>query len=277
VAGDNRDYHSFVICTATGAKRVACDNAIYNSTAMVKIAAIAVLAVTCSALFAQEVRSIDLTLVEPRTELRHPPPPPAECDAHGTCVGGGVGGGGVGDGAPDRRDPHALGVYLLRVSPTELNPAHSFEAEFRVLNTGLVSVEIPASPHLSDLQPGDESATFSYFSLALVVRVSGESEAQKLASVGFVELYGSPDHEASMLVLRPGEWIRVKANVKLRSPLPGPASVRFQGEFWLRRNTFRPRQGGAFTETVNLYPNVTPTPSIPVHLLATTPASAPKQ
>jgi len=78
------------------------------------------------------------------------------------CVGGGYGGVGVGDGAPDRRDPHALGVYLLRVTPTDIDSTQPFEAEFRVLSTGLASIDLPVSPHLSDLQPTDASVVFVY-------------------------------------------------------------------------------------------------------------------
>src|SRR5215469_14102626 len=83
---------------------------------------------------AQEIKYLDLTSITQRTELRHPPAPPSNCDkASQDCVGGGYGGVGVGDGAPDRRDPHALGVYLLRVTPTDIDSTQPFEAEFRVL------------------------------------------------------------------------------------------------------------------------------------------------
>jgi hypothetical protein len=42
-------------------------------------------------LTAQEVKYIDISNVRLRTELRHPPPSPAECKA-GACIGGGSGG-----------------------------------------------------------------------------------------------------------------------------------------------------------------------------------------
>ncbi len=72
------------------------------------------------------------------------------------------------DGGPDRRDPHALGIYLLRVTPTDINPAEPFQVEFKILNTGTAPIELPVSPHLSDLQPRDETVIFDYFSLAVV-------------------------------------------------------------------------------------------------------------
>ena len=104
---------------------------------------------------AQEVKYIDISNVRQRTELRYPPAPASECK-EGTVCGRMYGSSGVGDGAPDRRDPHALGIYLLRVTPTEIDLAEPLQVEFKILNTGTVPIDIPVSPHLSDLQPNDE-------------------------------------------------------------------------------------------------------------------------
>lgn len=226
---------------------------------------------------AQEIKYIDLSFARQRTELRHPPAPPSDCKEGMGCLGGGSGGASVTDGAPDWRDPHALGVYLLRVTPTDINPVEPFEAEFQVRNTGLAPIELPISPHLSDLQPSDESVPFSYLSVSLVVRGEGEPQAPNVSAIGFVELYGSPDHKGSVLVLKPGEWIRVRANVNLHTWPLEPVSARFRGEFWLRRNTFHPEPGGGSTEIHNLYPNVTSTPPIPVHLLRPVHSGEPKK
>lgn len=222
---------------------------------------------------AQEIKYIDLSSVQQRTELRHPPAPP-QC-IH--CLGGGSGGGSVVDGAPDQRDPRALGIYLFRVTPTDIKPAEPFQVEFKILNTGTAPIELPVSPHLSDLQPNDESVDFSYFSLSLVVREEGETLRQDVACIGFVQLYGSPDHPESMMVLRPGEWIRVSANVKLLTWPSDPVSTRFRGDFWLRKNTFHPRPGGQFIDAQNLYPNDTRTPFVVVRLLPAGNSDVPKQ
>ncbi len=214
---------------------------------------------------AQEVKYVDLTSVVQRIELRRPPAPPLDC-ASGNCVGGGHAGISIGDGAPDRRDPHALGIYLLKVSPTEINPELPFEVEFKVLNTGLAPIELPVSPHLSDLQPADESAPFTYSSLSLVARV--ESDLHYTSCLGWVELYGSPDHDGTLLTLKPGEWIRVKADVKLNSSPTKQTSAGLKAEFWLRKNTWHPHAGGGFTDMQNQYPNVTPTPPVEVRFVS---------
>jgi hypothetical protein len=220
----------------------------------------ALLVFSCPILLnAQQVKSIDLSVVSQRTELRHPPAPP--CD-NSLC--GGYGGASVGDGAPDRRDPHALGVYLLSVSPEAIAPSEPFDVEFNVVNTGLVPIAVPVSPHLSDLQPADESVRFTYFSITLVVSLEGDWRHPALARA---DLYGAKDHDGTMLVLRPGEWIHVKAKVKPQYSPAQSVTARLLGGFWLRRNTFTPHAGGSFTNTENLYPNVTPTPSIPIRFV----------
>ena len=156
-------------------------------------------------------------------------------------------------------------------------PLEPFEAEFKVLNTGQVSLEMPVSPHLSDLQPSDESLDFRYLTLSLVVLGEPEPHEPDVAAVGYVTLYGSTDRDGSVMVLRPGEWIRVRANMKLHTWPSEPVFARLRGQFWLRRNVYHPQPDGGFTEAQNLYPNVTYTPSIAVHLRGPVRPEKPKQ
>jgi len=125
----------------------------------------------------------------------------------------------LGDGAPDIRDPHALGIYFLSPFPAEINAVEQFEVEFKVLNTGLAPVELPVSPHLSDLQESDVSP-FTYTSLALVVRVRGEHPAC-IPCLAYVELYGARNREESTVVLKPGEWIRSERQDKVSAGTDG--------------------------------------------------------
>jgi hypothetical protein len=125
---------------------------------------------------------------------------------------------------------------------------------------------------LSDLQPGDEYLAFSYLSLALVAHITDDG----IRGSAWVELYGSADHEDSTLVLKPGEWIRVRANVRFNQWPSEPVSAHLRGHFWLRRKTFYPHPGGGSTDVQNLYPNVTPTPEVAVHLFHERHPTAPK-
>ena len=208
----------------------------------------------CSGLLqAQEIKFVDLSNVEQRTALRSPPARQPDCVPNQGCVGRGYGGGSVADGAPDPRDPRALGVALDSVTPRDIT-LDPFEAEFRIINTGLVSVDLPVSPHLSDLQPADEWQTFQYLSLAVEVRLSATVPVQALG-LGYVELYGSVEHDDTMVTLKPGQWIRVKAKLKLHTWPSQPVEAQLRGDFWLHTNEYTPHEGGAFTEAVNEYPN----------------------
>jgi hypothetical protein len=215
---------------------------------------------------AQEVKFVDLSGIEQRTTLRHPPAE-THCSSDGSCVGGGIGGGSVGDGAPDRRDPHALGISLDRVSPTDIT-LDPFEADFRVINTGIVPIEIPVSPHLSDLQPPDETKAFTYPSLSLVINLDGIGPEQALG-IGWIELYGSTDYKDSIVRLQPGQWVRVKSKVKLHTWPSKPVIAKFTADFWLRENVFTPVEGGGFTRSINQYPNRTSFPAITVRFAPT--------
>ena len=126
----------------------------------------------------------------------------------------------------------------------------------KLLNTGLVAIDLPVSPHLSDLQPPNEWQTFEYLSLALVAQLSASAPVQGLG-VGYVELYGSVEHVETIVTLKPGQWIRVKAKVKLHTWPSRPVEGPLRGDFWLHKNRYKPHEGGAFTEVVNDYPNHT--------------------
>lgn len=58
----------------------------------------------------------------------------------------------IGDGAADSRDPHALAIYLLRATPTDLNPAEPIQVELKILNSG-VPIELPVSPNCPNYNP----------------------------------------------------------------------------------------------------------------------------
>jgi hypothetical protein len=245
----------------------------YNAGVASRQAKLLLLLLASSALLeAQEVRVVDLLNVKQRTELRFPAAP-SDCIPGEPCAGGGVGGGSVADGAPNPRDPRALGVALDRVTPTDIT-LDAFETEFRLFNTGLAPINVPVWPHLSDLQPSTESQPFSYLSLALEIRLSGTGPAQA-SGVAWVELYGSAEREDTITTLKPGEWVRVKAKVKLHTWPTQPMEAQLRGDFWFHNNVFKPQIGGGFTEAVNVYPNHTLFPAVAVHFSPTHHAAQP--
>jgi hypothetical protein len=219
----------------------------------------------CSFLAAQEIKFVDLANIQQRTSLRFPPSK-AVCSSDGHCVGGGSGGSSLACGAPDRRDPRELGVSLESLSTHDITQ-DPFEAEFRIVNTGTADIEIPVYPHLSDLQPADETQAFSYLSISIVVNLEGIS--QQAFGNGYIELYGASEKEGTTVFLHPGEWIRVKARMKLHTWPSQAVAARLIGDFWLRTNVYRPKEGGGFRGIRNIYPNHKLFVAIPVQFSPT--------
>jgi hypothetical protein len=136
-----------------------------------------------------------------------------------------------------------------------------FEVEFKVLNTGAVPLLLPIGPHLSDLQPEDASATFTYLSIALAV-----SPVEDRSSVGYVELYGKADAPGTLITLNRGEWLRVEARVEFHLSPPPVGTINLVPGYWIHRVTFRaPQPGGFFTEAENICINEKPTPTVLDH------------
>lgn len=203
---------------------------------------------------AQQVQYIDLTAAPQRVALRFPPPAPS---TKGEGFGSGGGGSSVSDCAPNIRDPHAVAVYLDGVDGKSINPAQPFEVEFRFVNTGRLPITIPVSPDLSDLQPTDPGIPFTYLDLGLVVRVRNAT-----GPTGYALLYGSEDHKGTTRVLKPGEWIRVRANLKLNYAPESCSSLTLVPGFWMHSNLFRATFHGFWEDSKGICVNqipITPT------------------
>jgi hypothetical protein len=206
-------------------------------------------------LLGQEAKFIDLTMTAQRVDFRSPPAPPIE-----DGVGGGYGGVSIGDCGVGAQDPRSLTVSLQSVIVRNKDPKRPFEIEFKVLNTGKVSLQLPIGIHLSDLQPNDASAVFTYMSLALSV-----SPIEDVRSTAFVQLYGTADTPNTLITLNPGEWLRVEANVRFDVRLPPAGIINLEPGYWLHRATFHPHPGGYSTDIANICLNhVTPTPTMRV-------------
>lgn len=204
-----------------------------------------------SPLLAQQVKFIDLTTAEQRVTLRYPSALPGQM--------GESGGGSIGDCGVDARQSRSLTVSLQSVTPRQFDPQRPMKAEFKILNTGRVLLELPVSPNLADLQPTDASETFSYASLALSV-----TPIEDRGAIGFVELYGRENVAGTMIMLKPGEWIQVEANVKFIVKPLHSGLLHVEGGYWLRRTTFHPAPGGYSTSAEGICLKSDPTAPIPI-------------
>lgn len=212
---------------------------------------ISVLIALAPAVAAQEVAYIDLTGSAQRIQLRHPPAPPPKCNDQGTCVGGGLGGGSVSDGAEDWRDPRALRASITWLNSIAYSRTDQLEIEFKIENVGSVSLTIPVSPHLADLQPTDANQKFEYHSLSLVV-VGNLTKP--------LVLYGNAEHTGSLVTLNPGEWIRVRGTTVFTmtdaqwDKASESGDTYITATFWLRRESVALLPGGYFIHATNMYP-----------------------
>jgi hypothetical protein len=74
-------------------------------------------------------------------------------------------------------------------------------------------LEIPFSPHVSDFQPRDPGQKFSMKNLSVFLvigsREIADQDGWSLSGIGEVQLYGRRDHPNTMVILKPGEWVRI--------------------------------------------------------------------
>ncbi len=209
---------------------------------------------------AQEVGYLDLVDVKPRTELRHPDPSPPVCKEDGTCTASGsLGGMSLGDGGTGANEPKALRTTLLSLDRFAYAPDDAAEMEIKIENVGSVDMIIPWSPHLADLQPADEKQIFHYRSFAVVLNLASRADKSQNEIVEAVKLYGVTEKPATLKVLKPGEWLRLRIKTKLAAY---PDKLKTDSDYLasvlpqLRSETFIPnvKYGGYSTDITNEYP-----------------------
>ncbi len=221
---------------------------------------------SCSAyrLGAQEVKFVDLSDLRQTPPLRVPTTKEPNCTPEpcvatkDTSVGGCT------------TDVKPLRVVLDWVAPHDIT-LDPFKAEFRILNAGNYPVDVPLSPRLGDLQPSGNPQRFGYISLSLGVVLFG-IEPVEATGVGWIDLYGSAEHQGTLLRLKPGQWMRVRTSMKLHTWPSQEMDVVFRGNFRVRRNMFKPDEHGAIVDSLDLCPNRAPLAGavevrfVPIHL-----------
>jgi hypothetical protein len=123
--------------------------------------------------------------------------------------------------APTSQNKGAVETTLLSLDRTTYQIGDVPVVELQVKNVGTQSVEMPVLTNLADVQPADPTKKFAYYALLIEVMLGGKQWSTNTG--GTVSLYGDNDQNGSMLSLRPGEWLRIKA--KARIELPGDVAT----------------------------------------------------
>lgn len=207
----------------------------------------------------QEIAYLDLSNVNARTELRHPPVPKTECALHHMC------GFFSGSAAPEAIfDEHkrALRTTLTWMDKAEYKDGDRAQFEATVENVGEVPIDIPWTPHLADLQPADDIAEFQAYSFGISIELRALNHDS--TQIGHVILFGSPDQEETMLTLNPGQRVRIKALTTIsglafseeerQKLLYSPSYQTAVANCWLRRDKYSPKVGGLVVRSENIFP-----------------------
>ena len=168
---------------------------------------VALVAITTGAAHcrAQEVASIDVTSLV-RKELRRPIATPTTRHQ-----------GGIAENHPCPSATSHVGTLhteLVSVDRPKYRAGDLLKFEVTVKNVGSESLLIPVSPDLADLQSEDPAEQFSYSELDIFLW-DALSDKSSLGLVG-LRLYGDKNHGNTTIVLRPGEWARIRGKDRIQ-------------------------------------------------------------
>ena len=152
---------------------------------------------------AQEVAYLDLTTVEAHDNLRRPRGN-SETPKRYSSIGST-------NSCPDPTDnTGVLYTSLLSLDRTNYQVGDRPTFEVTIQNNGSEPIRIPFSPSLGGLQPENPAEKFAYFKLQITLWIAGDHRWS--TNMGGSEfLYGADNHANTMLTLKPGEWVRVRA------------------------------------------------------------------
>ena len=144
---------------------------------------------------AKEAAFLDLTTVTIREFVREP--------TSGT--------GGVGSGNQSKMKLFRLSLLSLGRERALIGDNVTFEAKLE--NTSKAPIVIPWNPHPADVEATDPSKSYKYVSCSF--GLGGTDKFGEPVILGSVGLFGSPSVPKSLLELQPGDWVRIRAKVKL--------------------------------------------------------------
>lgn len=163
----------------------------------------------CAYTAAQELASIDLIRITPRTDLRRPAATSATSSPSGTNENHAC--------ADIDKSVGALRTTLLALDHTQYQFDNEPVFEVKIENAGSEPLQIPISPNLADLQPTDPSQKFEFSQLSVALWIGGNRWNANMG--GGVLLYGAESHPETLLSLHAGEWVRITGKGKIELPL----------------------------------------------------------
>ena len=208
---------------------------------------------------AQEVRAVDLTTVEPRITLRTTPAPVEQIHKNSDgsfTVKGSAQGLLIGDCGVGANEPRALRTTLSWLDRASYVEGEPVTWEVKIENVGTVPVKLGISPHRSDLQPQDASASFRYEETDLRLSLRSEHGSSDLTNF---TLYGSDSQPGTLTELRVGEWVRLKVRSRIDFPQITVAQIlrgQAVGRIGLRHAKITAAPGTYGTSLMNECPRV---------------------
>lgn len=227
---------------------------------------ILLLLISAGTLFTQEVGYLDLRGIQPRTNLRHPEAKPV-CSGNTCTISGGVIGSSIACGAGSRDDPRALKATVLSFDHSSYTEGDQAEIEIKLENVGTVPMTLPWYPHLADLQSSDITARLEYLSSYFQLTLTKPGEAG-YNNLQIIDLYGNQDVPNTLVTIRPGEWLHLRAMLPLNIPPAKRERVQWEANvtFGLRHAEFIPNKNGYGENIANDYPRVSSGSPIPVEI-----------
>lgn len=168
---------------------------------------------------AQEIRYVDLSGVDQPTDRK----PYGSRIENFTC------------GGSEQLFSHRAKVSLEWIQTTDIYPHERLGMEVRVENVGTSSINVPIHPNLTELQPREPATRFEYYSLRLPLETRTPGSG---LLVGWLELYGSLSRPDTLLLLKPGEFIRVRGDIIVQRSYERDEVVTALTDFWLSKNIF---------------------------------------
>lgn len=109
-----------------------------------------------------------------------------------------------------KRSQRGVRVSLRSLSPTTIHPLDLLSLLLKVENGGKLPVVLPASPRVLPSQSEDGLPRYT------AVLEVGAGLPSGGVTMGWLELYGATSDPNTVVTLRPGEWITVRGEIKVR-------------------------------------------------------------